>query len=94
MIWRVAALIGTASPSPWPTHGPTTAVLMPTTSPELIARAPPELPGWRAASVWMTFSTRRLARPDCVVIDRPRPLTTPALTEPANPNGLPTATTS
>ena len=57
MIVRVAASIGTASPRPMPA----TAVLMPMTRPRTSASAPPELPGLRAASVWMTFSTSRLA---------------------------------
>ena len=38
---------------------PATAVLMPITRPRRSARAPPELPGLSAASVWMTFSTTR-----------------------------------
>ena len=38
---------------------------------------PPELPGWRAASVWMTSSTRW---PDWVRSERPSALTTPAVT--------------
>src|SRR5579862_2449982 len=70
------------------------AVLMPTTRPRESASAPPELPGLRAASVWMTFSTSRLERPSRVARDRPRALTTPAVTVPANPSGLPIATTS
>ena len=52
MIARVVALIGTARPRPMPA----TAVLTPTTRPWLSARAPPELPGLSAASVWMTSS--------------------------------------
>ena len=60
----------------------------------LSASAPPELPGLRAASVWITSSTRRAAAPLRVGSDRPRALTTPAVTEPARPSGLPTATTS
>ena len=52
MIWRVAALIGTARPSPTPA----TAVLIPTTRAELSTSAPPELPGFSAASVWITLS--------------------------------------
>src|SRR5918999_3645162 len=55
MIPRVAELMGTARPSPTPA----TAVLMPTTQPRPSTRAPPELPGLRAASVWMTLSTIR-----------------------------------
>jgi hypothetical protein len=69
-------------------------VLMPTTRPRESASAPPELPGLSAASVWMTFSTRRLERPSRVASDRPSALTTPAVTEPANPSGFPMATTS
>ena len=84
------ASIGTARPSPIPA----TAVLMPTTRPRESASAPPELPGLSAASVWITFSTRRLARPSRAASDRPSALTTPAVTVPANPSGLPMATTS
>ena len=58
MIRRVAALIGTARPSPMPA----TAVLTPTTRPRPSASAPPELPGLSAASVWITFSIIRAAR--------------------------------
>ena len=47
-----------------------------------------------AASVWMTFSTSRLACPSRAASERPRALTTPAVTEPAKPSGLPIATTS
>ena len=58
MMSRVVALIGTASPRPTPA----TAVLTPTIrGGGLSARAPPELPGFRAASVWMTSSTRPAA---------------------------------
>ena len=74
--------------------GPTTAVLMPMTRPELSASAPPELPGCRAASVWITFSTSLVTDPALVGSERPRALTTPAVTDPAKPSGLPIATTS
>ena len=57
MIRREVALIGTASPRPTPA----TAVLMPITRPCESASAPPELPGFSAASVWMTSSTIRVA---------------------------------
>ena len=67
---------------------------MPTTRPRESASAPPELPGLSAASVWMTFSTSRLDRPSRVDSDRPSALTTPAVTVPAKPSGLPMATTS
>ena len=46
---RVESSIGTASPSPTPA----TAVLIPTTRPRPSASAPPEFPGFRAASVWI-----------------------------------------
>ena len=67
---------------------------MPTIRPRASASAPPELPGLRAASVWMTSSITRRLRPDQTGIERPSPLTTPAVTEPASPSGLPTAMTS
>ena len=90
MIRRLVSFIGTARPRPQPA----TAVLMPTTRDDESASAPPELPGLSAASVWMTSSTTRAVRPSRVGSDRPSPLTTPAVTEPARPSGLPTATTS
>ena len=91
MIARVAALIGTASPSPMPAS----AVLIPTTREALSTSAPPELPGFSAASVWITSSTIRRGPPRAPTgSERPSPLTTPAVTELANPCGLPIATTS
>ncbi len=90
MILRVVSLIGTARPSPTPA----TAVLIPTTWPWPSASAPPELPGFRAASVWMTFSTIRPAARERTGSERPSAETTPAVTEPAKPCGFPIATTS
>ena len=58
MMRREVALIGTARPRPTPA----TAVLMPITRPWESARAPPELPGFKAASVWMTTPTMREPR--------------------------------
>ncbi len=84
MIPRVVALIGTASPRPTPA----TAVLTPTIRPALSASTPPELPGLRAASVWITSS---MTRPDAVGSDRPSADTIPAVTLPASPSGLPIA---
>ena len=86
-IFRVASSIGTARPSP----RPATAVLMPITRALESASAPPELPGFRAASVWITFST---TRPAGTGSERPSAETTPAVTVPPNPSGLPIATTS
>ncbi len=53
------------------------AVLMPTTSPAAVTNGPPELPGFNAASVWITLS---ISRPERVRSERPRALTTPAVT--------------
>ena len=50
---------------------------MPTTRPAASARAPPELPGLSAASVWITSSITRPALPDRVGSDRPNPLDHP-----------------
>jgi hypothetical protein len=86
----VVSLIGTASPKPTPA----TAVLTPITRPSPSASAPPELPGFSAASVWITFSTSRVAERERVGSERPRAETTPAVTEPLKPSGLPIATTS
>ena len=79
-IRRVASLMGTARPRPTPA----TAVLMPTTRPEPSTSAPPELPGFSAASVCTTFSTRRRGPPRRPTgSERPSAETTPAVTEPA-----------
>ncbi len=67
------------------------AVLMPTTSPAEVTSGPPELPGLRAASVWMTLS---MSRPERARKVRPSALTTPAVTVAWKPNGLPMAITS
>ena len=78
MIERVCVLIGTARPSPMPAI----AVLTPTTRPRPSTSAPPELPGFSAASVWMTLSTTRCAAPERTGSERPSADTTPAVTEP------------
>ncbi|MPN41949.1 hypothetical protein SDC9_189504 [bioreactor metagenome] len=66
---------------------------MPITRPAESASAPPELPGLSEASVWITSSISRIPLGVRTGSDRPRPLTTPAVTLPASPSGLPTATT-
>ena len=74
-----SALIGTARPRPMPA----TAVLTPISRACQSARAPPELPGFSAASVWMTSSmNRRCPLPSAVASERPNPLTTPDVTDP------------
>ena len=87
MILRVASSIGTARPRP----SPATAVLTPITCACEFASAPPELPGLSAASVWITFST---TRPCGTGSERPSAETTPAVSVPPKPSGLPIATTS
>ena len=67
------------------------AVLTPTTSPIDETSGPPELPGFSAASVWMTSS---IVRPVLARIERPSADTTPAVTVDSKPSGLPIATTS
>ena len=73
---------------------PATAVLIPTTSASPFTSAPPLLPGFSAASVWITLSMMRVAAPLRAGSERPSADTTPAVTDPANPCGLPIATTS
>ena len=67
------------------------AVLIPITSPREFTSGPPELPGLRAASVWMTLS---INRPPVERNERPRALTTPVVTVHWKPNGFPIAITS
>ncbi len=68
-----------------------TAVLMPITSPREDTSGPPELPGFKAASVWITSSIRRPLRDRN---ERPSAEMTPAVTVDSKPSGLPMATTS
>ena len=82
----VVPLTGTARPRPIPAS----AVLTPTSRACESTSAPPEFPGFNAASVWITFSTTRPPEGS----ERPSAETTPAVTEPAKPCGFPTATTS
>jgi hypothetical protein len=67
------------------------AVLMPMTLPSMLRSGPPELPGLMEASVWMKSVKVRPASFDGT--DRPSAETTPVVTVPLRPNGLPTATT-
>ena len=92
---RVVALIGTARPRPWPRPGPTTAVLMPTTSAALSASAPPRVAGVQGGVGLddVLDQAAGAAAPAAQGAARAA-LTTPALTEPAKPSGLPMATTS
>ena len=66
-------------------------MLTPTIRPALSASTPPLLPGLSAASVCTTSS---ITRPDAVGSERPSAETMPAVTLPARPSGLPSATTS
>ena len=70
---QVAVSIGTAKLIPCAIAK--MAVLMPTTRPRESTRGPPELPGFRATSVWMMLSMRR---PVVLRSERPIALTTPA----------------
>ena len=81
-----AVLMAIAKQSPC--AGRIIAVLTPMTSPRESTSGPPEFPGFSAASVWMTLSIRR---PERARSDRPRALTTPAVTLAWKPYGLPTA---
>ena len=71
---------------------------MPMIPPSRSARAPPELPGEIAASVWIrSVKALRSAEPPPVSSggnSRPTPLTTPEVTVDSKPDGLPIATAS
>ncbi len=67
------------------------ATLMPMTFPSMFSSGPPLLPGLIDASVWMKSVKVRPSSFDGT--ERPRAETTPVVTEPERPNGLPTATT-
>src|SRR5215208_4714181 len=74
------------------------ATSMPMISPSRSPRAPPELPGEIAASVWIRSVRARLAAVPLPVSSggnsRPTPLTTPEVTVDSKPDGLPMATAS
>ena len=67
------------------------AVLTPTTCARVSSSGPPELPGFRLASVWITPSMRRPLRARSV---RPSADTTPVVTVCDSPCGLPMAITT
>jgi hypothetical protein len=62
---------------------------MPITRPEASSSGPPELPGFSAASVWITFS---IVNPLGAVRRRCSAETTPVVSVRSSPNGLPIAT--
>ncbi len=64
------------------------AVLTPITSPRAFSSGPPELPGFSAASVWITSG---ISRPVPERMLRPSALTMPAVTVCSKPSGLPIA---
>ena len=66
-------------------------MLIPISSPFVFTKAPPLLPGFTAASVWINDSILLLSPP--IEIPRPLALTIPAVTVDVRLNGLPTAST-
>ncbi len=66
---------------------------MPISSPFRFTKAPPELPGLRAASVWINDSMPILPPLELWLMLLAFALTIPAVTVELNPKGLPTAST-
>ena len=90
-----ATRMGTANPAPMKTScsvGLISPMTIPTTRPRRSNSGPPEFPGFTAASNWI--SSRRCSSLSDGANCRSSPDTTPALSEPTRPNGLPTAYTS
>ena len=69
------------------------AVVIPITSPCISSSGPPELPGFIAASVWITFGIEN-EPPLGGVNNLPVWLIIPDVMEPVSPKGLPIAATS
>mmetsp|Transcript_4572 Transcript_4572/g.16922 ORF Transcript_4572/g.16922 Transcript_4572/m.16922 type:complete len:296 (+) Transcript_4572:1891-2778(+) len=92
---RRACAMGTAKPMPSAWRA--VAVLMPTTRPNSSHSGPPELPGFKATSVWMnrTREPQRGARaaPNDSDSDRRKLETMPRVTVLSSPMGCPMATT-
>ena len=89
----LAVSIGTAKPIPTlpPSSPPPVRIaeLMPMTRPAASISGPPELPGFSAASVWMTSS---IWNPSGAWMRRWSADTTPVVSVRSRPNGLPIAT--
>src|SRR5215207_8483423 len=88
-----AAPIGTANPIPAnASSSPGSAIdtTMPTTSPWVFSSGPPELPGFTAASNWISPDKE----PALIFVLRSRPETIPVVVLSRSPSGLPMATTS
>src|SRR5918993_2169820 len=88
-----AVPIGTANPIPanaWLSPGAAIDTTTPTTIPWAFRSGPPELPGFTAASNWISPDTA----PPLVSFVRFRPETTPVVVLCRSPSGLPMATTS
>ena len=62
--------------------------LTPMTSPAVFSSGPPELPGFSAASVWMTLE---IEKPSGALISRCSADTTPVVSVRSRPYGLPIA---
>src|ERR1035438_2153401 len=97
--WRNAltVLLGIANPTPLEPPVPVAELepetiweLTPMTPPEESIRGPPELPGFNAASVWITCA---IVAPSGALICRFTAETTPVVSVQFNPNGLPIAST-
>ena len=70
------------------------AVLIPINSPFKFTKAPPELPGFTAASVWMNDSSGFMSGESrSIMFWRPLAETIPAVTVDSKLKGLPTANT-
>ncbi|MPN12349.1 hypothetical protein SDC9_159665 [bioreactor metagenome] len=84
----LAVLIGMEKPIPSTPATEILALLIPTTTPSAFTKAPPELPGLIAASVWISLNLR-----SPISMERFKALITPAVTLPLNsrPSGLPIA---
>jgi hypothetical protein len=85
---RLAMLDGIENPIPTlPPERERMALLMPTTSPDMLTSGPPEFPGLMAASVWRKSSKGPWP------MERPLALMMPAVTVCCRPNGEPMAST-
>src|SRR5271169_2109887 len=81
---------GMANPSPCEPF--TMAVVSPIICPLALKSGPPELPGLMGALNWITSAIEKLPAVTSVIV-LPSWLTTPTVSEPDRPNGLPIAAT-
>ena len=89
----MASLMGMAKPRPSASLEEDFAFTMPTSSPFMLNRPPPELPGLTEASIWIRDMVLVELVPWMVTLRFSALIMPPVTVPPSSPSGLPTAIT-